>query len=114
MRIVTSLRSILLIVAALLTAGHPCMSALSVEGICPMSDCSTPGRAIGSADCCCAPSNTAAEVRTVSALVAPAAAPAGSTVAPVLPGPAVLLPSAGSSRFPEAVPLFLKNAALLI
>ena len=114
LRIVTSLRTLVLVLAALVTAVHPCLAALSLEGVCPMADCATPGRSIGSADCCCASPGNVAEVQTVSAVTSAAPAAASASIATAHTGMAAHLASPADIRVPDTVPLFLRNASLLI
>jgi hypothetical protein len=114
LRIVTRLRTLVLVMAALVTAGHPCVAALSIEGVCPMADCATPGRSIGSADCCCASPGDVADVKPVSAMTSAGPGAVFTSVVAAHPDLAAHAAPAAGIRVPDAVPLFLRNSTLLI
>jgi hypothetical protein len=113
-RIVTRFRTFLMLAAAFLAAANPCLAALSIQGVCPMAGCADPDRTIGSADCCCVPGGTTAQITSMSAVTAPASAE--GLVADQGPRSGVPIRLAGGAgpRLPETVPLFLKHATLLI
>ena len=112
--IVTRFRTFLMLAIAFLIPVHPCLAVFLVDEACPMAGCATPGTSVGSADCCCLPGGSTAEISTVSAVVAPqTTAGLGATHVP-RPGEAVRLARSTDLRLPETVPLFLKHATLLI